>query len=34
MIRDGQTGNMVIEFDVEFPKYLSEEQTKAISEIL
>ena len=34
MIRDGQTGNMVIEFDVEFPKYLSEEQSKAIAEIL
>ena len=34
MIRDGQTGNMVIEFDVEFPKYLSEEQTKTIAEIL
>jgi DnaJ family protein B protein 4 len=34
MIRDGVYGNLVIEFDVEFPDVLTKEQIEAIGEIL
>ena len=34
MIRDNSTGNMIIEFDVEFPEVLSSEQIEKLNEIL
>jgi|Laugresbdmm110sn_2_1035109.scaffolds.fasta_scaffold00372_9 DnaJ-class molecular chaperone len=34
LTRDGATGNMVIEFEVEFPDYLTPEQIVGISQIL
>lgn len=34
MVRDNQVGSLIIVFDIEFPKSLSEEQTKHLSEIL
>lgn len=34
MIRDGKTGNLIIEFDVEYPDKLTIEQINALSEIL
>jgi len=34
MVRDGQTGNLVVEFDVEFPEELTESQRTSLKEIL
>jgi DnaJ-class molecular chaperone len=34
MTRDGKTGNMIIDFDVEFPETLTKEQIDALNEIL
>jgi DnaJ-class molecular chaperone len=34
MIREGITGNLVLEFDVKFPESLSAEQKEAIGNIL
>lgn len=34
MIRDGNTGNLIIEFDVEFPEKLSTEQVEKLRDIL
>jgi DnaJ-class molecular chaperone len=34
MVRDGNTGNLIIEFSVVFPESLTEEQTKQLAEIL
>ena len=33
-IRDNNTGNMIIDFEIEFPDTLKEEQIKSLSEIL
>jgi len=34
MVRDGNTGNLIIEFNIRFPEQLSEEQLSKLSEIL
>jgi DnaJ-class molecular chaperone len=34
MVREGNTGNMIVELDVEFPESLTAEQVKALSEVL
>ena len=34
MVRDGMTGNLVIEFDVEYPKTLSDECVETLTRIL
>ena len=34
MVREGNTGNMIVELDVEFPESLSAEQVKVLSEVL
>jgi DnaJ family protein B protein 4 len=34
MIRDGKTGNLIVEFDVVFPETLTEDQCKGLNDIL
>jgi len=34
MVRDGNTGNLIIEFSVTFPEHLTEEQTTQLLAIL
>jgi DnaJ-class molecular chaperone len=34
MVRDGNVGNLIIEFSIAFPEQLSEEQTLKLAEIL
>jgi DnaJ-class molecular chaperone len=34
LTRDGHTGNLIIQFDVEFPEMMTEKQIKALKEIL
>jgi DnaJ-class molecular chaperone len=34
MIRDGESGNLIIEFDIEFPNKLGDEQIEKLKQIL